>query len=84
MLKMYRLSTGTFFYILWQARLLEQFFGLRDQTHYFLVKLVKFAVHACAYSTAMMLMNITKTFLTLVFTSGGIHVIIIIEERKYK
>ena len=58
--------------------------GLRDQTHYFLVKLVKFAVHACAYSAAMMLMNITKTFLILVFTSGGIYVIIIIEERKYK
>ena len=58
--------------------------GLRDQTHYFLVKLVKFAVHECMYSTAMMLMNITKTFLTLVFTSSLVYVIIIIEERKYK
>ena len=55
------------------------------ETHYFLVKLVKFAVHdACWYDAGTMLMNITKTFLTLVFTSGGIHVIIIIEERKYK
>ena len=82
---MYRLSTGTFFIFYFVAvYTFRVTLGLRDQTHYFLVKLVKFAVHECAYSTAMMLMNITKTFLTLVFTSSLVYVIIIIEERKYK
>ena len=45
---MYRLSTGTFFIFYFVAGYTFRVtLGLRDQTHYFLVKLVKFAVHAC-------------------------------------